>query len=509
MHAASPSSAGTSRSRRRLPLAWLPLLLGGAWFAVHGAIASKPTLEAMVPSDAVLVWRYRDLAAYDARNASDPGPAGTVNASAGLLLGTAHNLGLLRGERPPITNTYVPPGIDRHRPLLEVILDPGTRPDPRYVVLPVEERGPLLKRWRSPDLAERHASHLAVHGDWAACAWDLGAVTHAGTGRGPVPDAPGALWSVTADWPRFVDFVLLPTQASREPQASILAGLGFKPSTASWLAAAEHGGAALAVEAGRVPFVRDAWSRVTIHAFADRVRAELVPAAETDLPKALAAAFAAADAPWRIETSLPVEASLVMHGPAARRVTALALWYAGLRWPAAVLAKGMGALRLDGAGPLALLASMDDGPFPAWALAIVGPATAQPDLAAFGLATALPVGAVPLLAPYGGESPLGAVVVRPAGAGASGSDVVALGHGATALADRLAGILAARRGDAPAKGAEVELASFRMSADAVARLLVTATGTRGLLATLAGADLEGVLATDGTRVLLEIRRAAK
>lgn len=506
MHAPPSSSAGTSRARRRLPLAWLPLLLGGAWYAVYGAIASKPTLEAMVPADAVLVWRYRDLAAYDARNAGDPGPAGTVDAPASLALGAAHNLGPLRGEPMPIT--YLP-GVDRHRPLLEVILDPGTRPDPRYVVLPVEARGPLLERWRSPDLAERHASHLAVHGDWAACAWDLGSVTHAGTGRGPVPDAPGALWSVTADWPRFVDFVLLPTQASREPQASILAGLGFRPSTAAWLAAVEHGGAAVAVEAGRVPFVRDAWSRVTIHGFADRVRAELVPAAETDLPRALAAAFAAADAPWLVETTLPVEASLVMHGPLARRVTALALWYAGLRWPRAVLEDHMIALRLDGAGPLALLASMDDGPFPTWALAIVGPPTAQPDVAAFGLASRLPVGAVPLLTPYGGESPTGAVVGRPAGAGAAGSEVVAIGHGAAALADRLAGILSARRGDAPAKGSEVELASFWLSADAAQRLLMTALGTRGLLAALAGSHLEGILATDGTRLLLEVRRASK
>lgn len=510
---APPSSAGTSRTRRRLPLAWLPLLLGGAYYAVHGAIASKPSLEAMVPADAVLVWRYRDLAAYDERNAGDPGPVGTVNAPASLALGAAHNLGPVRGEPGPFASL---PGVDRHRPLLEVILDPGTRPDPRYVVLPVEDRGALLSRWRNPDLAERHASHLAVHGDWAACGWDLGSVTHAGTGRGPVPDAPGALWSVTADWPRFVDFVLLPTQASREPQASLLAGLGFKPSTASWLTAPEHGGAALEVQAGRVPFVRDAWSRVTIHAFADRVRAELVPAAATDLPKALAAAFAAADAPWRVETTLPVEAGLVMHGPLGRRATALALWYAGLRWPRQVLENGMGALRLDGAGPLAIFASMDEGPFPTWALALVGPATAHPDLAAFGLPTPppmgsspLPAGAVPLMTPYGGESPAGVVVARSAAAGAAGAEVVTLGHGAAALADRLAGIVTARRGDAPAKGAEVELASFRLSADAVQRLLVSAVGTRGLLATLAGTDLEGTLSTDGTRVLLEIRRAAK
>ena len=510
--AAPPVPTAPARARRRVPLAALPLVLGLAYVAVYGAIASKPSLEAMVPPDAVLVWRYRDLAAYDERNQGDPGPQGTVNAPARVALGAALNLGPRLNE----SASAELPGIDRRRPLLEILLDPGTRPDPRYVVLPVERHGPLLERHRDPDLAERHASHLAIHGDWAACSWDLGAVTHAGVGNGPVPDAPGALWSVTADWPRFVDFLLLPTQASLEPQASILAGLGFKPSTAAVPLDAPEGGVTLAVEAGRVPFVRDAWSRVTVHAFPDRVRAELVPSAASDLPKALAAAFAAADAPWRVETNLPGEASLVMHGAAARRVTALALWYAGLRWPQAVGQDGMAALRLDGAGPLALLASMDDGPFPTWALALVGPSTAQPDLAAFGLppppptgSAPLAAGAAPLLAPYGGESALGAVARRPAGTAAAGNDVVALGRGAPAVADRLAGILTARRDDMARKGAEVELASFRMSLYTAQRLLVTATATRGLLATLVGSDLEGTLATDGTRLILEVRRAGR
>jgi len=56
---------------------------------------------------------------------------------------------------------------------------------------------------------------------------------------------------------------------------------------------------------------------------------------------------------------------------------------------------------------------------------------------------------------------------------------------------------------------EVELASFWLSADAAQRLLMTALGTRGLLAALAGSHLEGILATDGTRLLLEVRRASK
>ncbi len=500
---APPVPTAPPRSRRRLPLAALPLLLGLVYVAVYGAVASRPSLEAMVPKDAILVWRYRDLAAYDARNAADPGPVGTVAAPASVALGAALNV-------PDL------PGIDRRRPLLEILLDPVTRPDPRYVVLPVERRGPLLDRYRDADLPERHASHLAVHGDWAAASWDLGAVTHAGVGDGPVPDAPGSLWSVTADWPRFVDFLLLPTQASLEPQASILAGLGFKPATAARPLDDPHGDAVVAVEAGRVPFVRDAWSRVTLHAFADRVRAELVPSAASDLPKALAAAFAAADAPWRVDTTLPLEASLVMHGAAARRVTALALWYAGLRWPLAVGKDSMAALRLEGAGPLAVLASMDDGPFPTWALALVGPSTAQPDLAAFGLppppsngTSPLAAGQAPLLAPYGGESPSGAVALRPAGPGAPGTDVVTLGRGAATVADRLAGLLTARRDEPARKGAEVELASFRMSLYTAQRLLVTATATRGLLATLVGSDLEGTLATDGTRLILELRRAAR
>ena len=63
--AAPPVPTAPTRARRRVPFAALPLVLGLAYVAVYGAIASKPSLEAMVPPDAVLVWRYRDLAAYD------------------------------------------------------------------------------------------------------------------------------------------------------------------------------------------------------------------------------------------------------------------------------------------------------------------------------------------------------------------------------------------------------------------------------------------------------------
>src|SRR2546428_320033 len=66
-------------------------------------------------------------------------------------------------------------------------------------------------RFRAPARGGRPARHVRVHGDWAAAAWDQQAVLRAGHDKGVVPDLkPGALWSVTTDWPRLVDYALRP-----------------------------------------------------------------------------------------------------------------------------------------------------------------------------------------------------------------------------------------------------------------------------------------------------------
>jgi hypothetical protein len=314
-------------------------VLGLAYVAVYGAIASKPSLEAMVPPDAVLVWRYRDLAAYDERNQGDPGPQGTVNAPARVALGAALNLGPRLNE----SASAELPGIDRRRPLLEILLDPGTRPDPRYVVLPVERHGPLGASRPRP---RRHASYLAIR-RLGSVSWDLGAVRTPASG-GLVPDAPGAV----ERHGRLAEVRRLPppATASLEPQASILAGLA----QASTPPALDAPGRPRSEPGGRV--LRDAWC-VTVTA--DRVRAG---GAERRLTsKALAAAFAAADAPWRVETKIPGEASHVIQGAAPRRVTALALWYAGLRWPHAVAGRRR---RCSSTAPAPRARSMDDFAFP-------------------------------------------------------------------------------------------------------------------------------------------------
>src|SRR5204862_8183514 len=106
----------------------------------------------------------------------------------------------------------------------------------------------------------RHARHVRVHGDWAAAGWDQRTVLHAGFGSGAMPpDDPKALWSVTVDWPRLVDYALQPTVATEEPWRGLLAGLGFRPSSAK--AVEDAPDPTVAAEAGRLPLVPDAWKR--------------------------------------------------------------------------------------------------------------------------------------------------------------------------------------------------------------------------------------------------------
>ncbi|MFO0931675.1 MAG: hypothetical protein U1E39_03090 [Planctomycetota bacterium] len=148
--AASDRAPGPASGRRRWPLALVPVLLGLAYVGVDALLARSPSLEAMVPDDAIVVWRYRDLDAFDAAHAAPPG-SNQVKASEEL--GAQVNLPGL-------------PGIARDRPLLEVTLDPTRRVDARYFVLPVADGGAVRTAFADPDLLERHARHVVVHGAW-------------------------------------------------------------------------------------------------------------------------------------------------------------------------------------------------------------------------------------------------------------------------------------------------------------------------------------------------------
>ncbi len=494
---------------RRWPLALVPVLLGLAYVGVDALLARSPSLEAMVPDDAILVWRYRDLDAFDAAHAP---PEGSNQVRASEELGAQVNLPGL-------------PGIAEHRPLLEVTLDPTRRVDARFFVLPVADAGAVRKAFADPDLVERHARHVVVHGAWAAAAWDHRAALDAGRGRGGLPPLPeGARWSVTADWRRLVDAAVLPWVAERAPYAGVLAALGFRPQSlttgpdggADGTGGGTGGGTVAKVEAGRVPFVREAWTRVTLVAWEDRVEATLVPAPESELVPLLRA-HAADTTPLADTPEPPADAAAWIRCPDARsrKILALALWYAGVAWPEAVLKDGFAALRLDanGAGEAWTLAAVPSpGLLPAWTLTWAGRGASAPAFAAFGLpvpevGTTSPLarGLAALRAPFGGEPAAADVARFPAAAG--DVEVLVAGGGAEPLARRYAAeVRSTAMVGARAAGAPRPIVTGYLKAFDAQRLLGSAVAPGGLLASVAGGDLEVTLTTADGALVLSLRR---
>jgi hypothetical protein len=462
----------------------------------------------MVPPDTFLLWRWKDLAAYEAHETPTVVGGGGAPVPAAATLGAELNLPGL-------------PGIDRSRPLLEATLPAERRPDPRFWVLPVSDAAAVRARFRDPNLAERHARHVVTVGDWAAVAWDLDAARRAGTDGGPWPKERGEEWCVHAEWPEFVSHVLRPEQAMQQPFLGILATLGFVPKGDP----APDG--AVAFDAGRTLLVRDAWATATLWAFPERIRAELVPAAGSDLVAALAAAVP--DPPDAALPSVPApkaEARLRARGAQGRRVLAYALVYAGVAWPQAAGKDGFAAMRLDSPGGVEAWAEPAEAKgLPHWTVGWAGPGAALPDPAAFGLPAPeagadaeVAEGLAALTAPYGGTAPRGAIARRAwTASGRAGTEVVALGIDARNLADRASAsepdALHSAWPEAPKPDAEggrsVLLATFRLTQAAAVRILGRAVSANGLLSPLRQGDVEGTLSTDGVRLIVEARRVAK
>jgi hypothetical protein len=461
-----------------------PLAAALLYAGASTLLRKSPSLARMVPDAAIATWRYRDLAAYvEAKT-----PADAVY-DAGVVLATEINLPGLSAERPPL------PGIDRARPLLAVTLEPSMRPDPRYFVLPVEDAAAVRDRFAHPDLKERHARSVVVHGDWAAAGWDLLTVDRAGNGRGVYPAERGELWAVAVDWPKFVDAALRPESVTTEPVRSVLSALGFDPSTGR----VEEGEFRIK-NPGRVPLVRDAWSRVELHAFADRVRVELWPAAQ-ELIDALRAPPSPAAAP-SVRASAPparAQAWIATQDLRSRRILAIATAYAGMRWPLAVGRDDFAALA--GTQGLLVYAEPAGGTTLSWTIVVEGAPGSLPDLAAFGLpetavgaTTPLPAGAAPLAEPFGPAASPGEIAVREK----DGRRIVAIGVDARTAAERRAGEPITR----PETRSE-EVARFGLSHAAAQRLLGPALTKMGLLASLAGGDVEGTLSVENGNLVLE------
>ncbi|MCC7139035.1 MAG: hypothetical protein IT460_11490 [Planctomycetes bacterium] len=480
---------------RRVPWALVPLALALLYAGVHAFVGRRPTLEAMVPEDAFVVWRYRDLEAYDLANAA-PAAAGPTH-PASEVLGVELNVPGL-------------PGVARDRTVVEATMWREALTDARFFVLPVQDGGALARRFADPDLPERHARHLEVMGPWAAAGADRRAVRAAGHGAGPLPPLEeGALWTASADWGKLVEHALRAALTGAQPYADAVLALGARFPTRRPTAA--PGAFETTAEGGRVPFVHDAWTRVTVTAWPDRVRATLVPAAASELTPLLARLAVADPAASPAAPAAPddAEAWLSMRGPEARKATALALWYAGLAWPEPALRDGFAALHLDAPGSLTLVAMPSPGLLPTWTILLAGERGAVPDLAAFGLPAPADEGVVDLPAsvgrlfhPFGPVAGRGEVLRRPLPGAARDRVVVGAGPGAETIVARAT---ASMPDAAPSSKGTIAVGGLK--ATAARRVLGRAVERGGLFGTLTDADLAVSLSTDGAALVLDVRRA--
>lgn len=487
-------------------MAWalLPLGLALAWAGARAIVGQHPSLDAMVPADAILTWRWKDLASYDAQRADAPEPGRTV-ATASAVLGAELNVPGL-------------PGVDRGREVVESWLPDDGGFDPRLVVLPVTDGAALRAKFRDPSLVERHARHLELHGPWAASCADRRIARDAGTFSGILAPSQGEDWSVTADWPAFVDFVLRPENASRAPFAGGLTALGFEP--ASGVERTGAGGEPeLAVRAGRVPLVRDAWTRVTLRSFPGRVTLDLEPSASAkELREALASLRPNPDDDAEPTLPTPLDASLHLRGAQARRVFVYATGYAGLKWPAAAAADEFAALRLREKGGLTLFAEVADGPVAAWVVCLAGPKAAFPDLARLGPTERSDAG--PVVYSAGGATlttlygmPADRTTFEPVPTATNPALLVtAIGPKADVVRAQLASMTTTHARTTEKDTAErIELATFTLAKIPFERLVgSTALGPRGLFKTLADHGVKGrLLALDGRTLRLEIESDAR
>ncbi len=317
---------------------------------------------------------------------------------------------------------------------------------------------------------------------------------------------------MTADWPALVDFVLRPEQASREPFASLLAGLGFAPETAE--ERTEDGRPAMAVRAGRVPLVRDAWSRVTLRSFPGRVIVDLEPSgAAKELVAALAAARPSPADDREVAPPSANEAFLHVRGAQGRRILSYALGFAGMRWPEAAAKDDFAALHLAARGSLSAWAELADGPVAAWNVSLCAPRAAFPDLATFGAKpasdagpAAFPTGVATLTTPYGGIPEATTFDAVPT-TGDADLLVTVLGPKAEAMRAKAAATSVATARSGPADTPErIEVATFTLGQIPLQRLLGTAAlSSNGLFASLANRPIRGrLLVIGGRRLRVEL-----
>ncbi|MHC5011671.1 MAG: hypothetical protein ACYTG6_12115, partial [Planctomycetota bacterium] len=227
---------------RRAPAAvWIlaPLALGILYALAHPLLAPTPTLADVVPAQAVLTQRFRDLESMDEawfRPPTAPKPSD--------LVGPNRNLPGLAG-------------VDRQRPFHLVFLPPGPYLDPTMMIFPVADEDALRARFTDPDYFVskghvRRAQFLAVAGNYAAVSADRAAVRHLGEGGITAADL-GEDHAIAAHVPALVRFALLRPHES--PWRSVLDALGVDPT----LAPDVDPGRPVEIPAGRLDRVHAGW----------------------------------------------------------------------------------------------------------------------------------------------------------------------------------------------------------------------------------------------------------
>lgn len=493
---------------RRIPsFVWIltPLALGLLYWAAYPLFAPTPTGMNVVPAEAVLTHRFRDLAALNEawwRPAGDPTRPSEV-------LAARRNLGGL-------------PGVDPHRPFHRVVLPRGRSPDPTITIFPVANAEALRARFEDPAFFRekgflRHAQYLAIRGDFAAIGGDREAIRHLGEGGLTAEDL-GEDHVLAIRVPELVHLALLTPMQS--PWREILGALGFDPSST---AVEILDGRAAGVPAGRVLRVYVSWREARLWSWGKehRIRAEFKPA-----PGPLADALARlAKAEARPTSPVPdpprrAQAFLWMPTAAARATMARALYDAGVAFP-----DGLGQDPDDPLGPwgrdrgeedagLLLWASPSTGIGYAWTLGLAAPEGALPPLAPFHPAFPADVGEAEVGAgellltradlQHDRTAPAGRILRRRA----QGLDVVVAGAAAEETWRRFETSLAQgeRRPvpEPPGEGLHL-IATFGLVEARARTLLGDELERGGLLHVLKGGDIEGAVWTDGRVLVIEAR----
>jgi hypothetical protein len=503
------------------PAAWIlsPLVLAGLYALLHGLFAPVPDLEDLAPEDAMVVFRFKDLDAYDALSLGPRAPGGPTP----------------RERMAALRNLPALEGVSRKAPVHEVWLPLPPLRDETMVILPIEDADALQAHFDDVGRIEkgqmRHAQRLVRHGPFAAIGAHLDALRRVGEGGLTCPpDGEDLAIAVRLD--ALAAFAL--QRAADAPWRGILETLGLDLAGMRMYAA----GAERQLEAPRAERLRrivDAWETARFWAWTAerRIRLELTLRAGSPVEPLLRAAH---DAPAEEAGRAPrppvgADAHLLAESGAARRLLASALFHGGVPFleepeekpaegPAdeTSLLGGLGDPAEAGKGPLLAFTTPSGRGGTGWLLCLVAEEGALPDLSAFlaGIpedagSAPLPEGAVPLLlaAPRadGRPSPAGEIARESIEGGRAPLEALALGPGA-AEAIREAR-LEALKGEAPpppeTRPGWRRVATFSLSEPRAANLMREAMEPGGLLAVFRGGSLSGEVWTDGRVLRIEAR----